>query len=174
MIGRLGILDGPEVLLLDKAADRFAVTVPTRLGGRMPAHSTALGKALLSTLEPSIVQASIRDRLPQLTARTRTGRAELHLELGRIRKRQGVAVDNAESVPGIACVAVPIRGRGAAAASVSLSGRISSDRAALGTARLARMLVEVANEASCEEFSFGVCGGGWTAFLEKSGWTVRD
>ncbi|MBF6300226.1 IclR family transcriptional regulator [Nocardia amamiensis] len=146
MVGHLGVLDGPEVLYLDKVG-RYAATVPTRLGGRMPAHSTALGKALLATLEPSIVEASFRDRLPQLTARTLADRAELHRELGRIRNRQGVAVDNEESVPGIACVAVPIRGRGAAVAAVSLSGQIGGDRAALDTARLARLLVEVAQEA---------------------------
>ncbi|WP_067478024.1 IclR family transcriptional regulator [Nocardia amamiensis] len=146
MVGHLGVLDGPEVLYLDKVG-RYAATVPTRLGGRMPAHSTALGKALLATLEPSIVEASFRDRLPQLTARTIADRTELHRELGRIRNRQGVAVDNEESVPGIACVAVPIRGRGAAVAAVSLSGQIGGDRAALDTARLARLLVEVAHEA---------------------------
>ncbi|MEU2034403.1 IclR family transcriptional regulator [Nocardia amamiensis] len=146
MVGHLGVLDGPEVLYLDKVG-RYAATVPTRLGGRMPAHSTALGKALLATLEPSIVEASFRDRLPRLTARTLADRAELHRELGRIRNRQGVAVDNEESVPGIACVAVPIRGRGAAVAAVSLSGQIGGDRAALDTARLARLLVEVAHEA---------------------------
>ncbi|MEV6320880.1 IclR family transcriptional regulator [Nocardia sp. NPDC051787] len=144
MVGHLGVLDGLEVLYLDKVG-RFAATVPTRLGGRMPAHSTALGKALLATLEPSIVEASFRDRLPQLTARTLADRAELHRELGRIRNRQGIAVDNEESVPGIACVAVPIRRRGAAVAAVSLSGRI--DRTTLDTAWLAQVLVEVAHEA---------------------------
>ncbi|WP_280309404.1 IclR family transcriptional regulator [Nocardia abscessus] len=147
MVGHLGVLDGHDVLYLDKVGGRCAATVPTRLGGRMPAHSTALGKALLATLEPSIVEASFRDRLPQLTARTLADRAELHRELSRIRNRQGVAVDNEESVTGIACVAVPIRGRGAAVAAVSLSGRVGTDRAVLDTARLARALAEVAQEA---------------------------
>ncbi|WP_280297098.1 IclR family transcriptional regulator [Nocardia abscessus] len=147
MVGHLGVLDGHDVLYLDKVGGRCAATVPTRLGGRMPAHSTALGKALLATLEPSIVEASFRDRLPQLTARTLADRAELHRELSRIRNRQGVAVDNEESVTGIACVAVPIRGRGAAVAAVSLSGRVGADRAVLDTARLARALAEVAQEA---------------------------
>ncbi|MEU7143812.1 IclR family transcriptional regulator [Nocardia sp. NPDC046473] len=147
MVGHLGVLDGREVLYLDKAGGRFAATVPTRLGGRMPAHSTALGKALLASLEPSIVETSFRDHLPQLTARTICDRAELHRELARIRQRQGVAVDNEESVAGIACVGVPLRGRGAAVAALSLSGQIGSERAALDTARLARVLVEVAHEA---------------------------
>ncbi|MGW0247320.1 IclR family transcriptional regulator [Nocardia goodfellowii] len=147
MVGHLGVLDGREVLYLDKAGGRGTANVPTRLGGRMPAHSTALGKALLASLEPSIVEASFRDPLPQLTSRTICDRAELHRELARIRHRQGVAVDNEEAVAGIACVAVPVRGRGAAVAALSLTAQISGERTALDTARLARVLVEVAHEA---------------------------
>ncbi|WP_029900173.1 IclR family transcriptional regulator [Nocardia brasiliensis] len=147
MGGHLGVLDGREVLYLDKAGGRFAANVPTRLGGRMPAHSTALGKALLASLEPSIVETSLRDRLPQLTARTICDRTDLHRELGKIRQRQGVAVDNEESVAGIACVAVPIRGRGAAVAALSLSAHLDGDRKSLDTTRLARVLIEVAHEA---------------------------
>ncbi|MEU7632425.1 IclR family transcriptional regulator [Nocardia sp. NPDC049220] len=147
MIGHLGVLEGREVLFLDKAGGRCAAAVPTRLGGRMPAHSTALGKAMLASLEPSIVDVSFRDRLPQFTPRTLGDRAELHRELTRTRQRQGVAVDNEESLPGIACVAVPIRSRGAAVAALSLSGRIGGEQAVPDTARLARVLVEAAHEA---------------------------
>ena len=113
----------------------------------MPAHSTALGKAMLASLEPSIIETSFRDRLPQLTPRTICDRAELHRELTRIRHRQGISVDIEESVTGISCVAVPIRGRGAAIGALSLSGQVGGDRTALDTARLARVLVEVAHEA---------------------------
>ncbi|MEU0501082.1 IclR family transcriptional regulator [Nocardia sp. NPDC005998] len=147
MVGHLGVLDGREVLYLDKAGGRLTASIPTRLGGRMPAHTTALGKALLASLEPSIVETSFRDRLPQLTPRTICDKAELHRELTRIRHRQGVALDNEESLTGIACVAVPIRGRGAAVGALSLSGQIGGERTALDTARLARVLVEVAHEA---------------------------
>ncbi|MEU8899080.1 IclR family transcriptional regulator [Nocardia sp. NPDC048505] len=147
MVGHLGVLDGREVLYLDKAGGRGTANVPTRLGGRMPAHSTALGKALLASLEPSIIEASFRDPLPQLTSRTICDRGELHRELARIRHRQGVAVDNEEAVAGIACVAVPVRGRGAAVAALSLTAQITGERTALDTARLARVLVEVAHEA---------------------------
>lgn len=147
MVGHLGVLDGREVLYLDKAGGRYTANVPTRLGGRIPAHSTALGKAMLAALEPSIIETSFRERLPQLTPRTICDRAELHRELTRIRHRQGIAVDNEESVSGIVCVAVPIRGRGAAVGALSLSGRIGGDRTALDTTRFARVLVEAANEA---------------------------
>lgn len=152
MVGHLGVLDGPEVLYLDKAAGRSGDRIPTRLGGRMPAHCTAVGKALLATLEPSVVELAFRERLPQRTPRTISHRAELHRELDRVRSHQGVAVDREESVTGVVCVAVPIRGRmPGAVAALSLSGRLGGPRAP-GTSRLARVLVEVADEAARSVF----------------------
>ncbi|WP_228001132.1 IclR family transcriptional regulator [Nocardia australiensis] len=148
LVGHIGVLDGREVLYLDKAGGRGTVHIPTRLGGRMPAHSTALGKALLATHESSIVGTSFPDRLTQLTSRTICDRAELHRELARTRQRQGVALDNEESANGIACVAVPIRGRGAAPCALSLSGQTGAGHPALDTAVLARVLFEVAHESA--------------------------
>ncbi|GAD86493.1 IclR family transcriptional regulator [Nocardia asteroides] len=148
LIGHLAVLDGREVLFLDRAGGRSQVAIPTRVGGRLPAHCTAVGKALLATLEPGIAEASLRGNTAPRTARTIVDRAELHRELARIRNRQGVAVDTEESLPGVGCVAVPIRGRGVAVAAISLSGTVQGDRSALDTARLARALAEVAKEAA--------------------------
>ncbi|MFD6391526.1 IclR family transcriptional regulator [Nocardia sp. NPDC055029] len=148
LIGHLAVLDGREVLFLDRAGGRSQVAIPTRVGGRLPAHCTALGKALLATLEPGIAEGSLRGNPTPRTARTIVDRAELHRELARIRNRQGVAVDTEESMPGVGCVAVPIRGRGVAIAAISLSGTVNGDRSALDTARLARALAEVAKEAA--------------------------
>lgn len=144
MAGHLAVLDGREVLYLDKAGGRFAANLPTRLGGRMPAHSTALGKAILASLEPDNVEATFRAQLPKLTARTIGDSDELHRELARIRLRQGIAVDNEESVAGVACVAAPLRARGPASAAISLSGQARG----INLDRLARVVTEVAHEAS--------------------------
>ncbi|MFD3745223.1 IclR family transcriptional regulator [Nocardia sp. NPDC058633] len=148
LVGHLAVLDGREVLFLDRSGGRGRVVIPTRVGGRLPAHSTAVGKALLATLEPGIAEASLRGNAVARTARTIVDRAELQRELARIRNRQGVAVDTEESLPGVGCVAVPIRGRGVAVAAISLSGTVKGERTALDTARLARALAEVAKEAS--------------------------
>ncbi|MFE9786460.1 IclR family transcriptional regulator [Nocardia salmonicida] len=148
LVGHLAVLDGREVLFLDRSGGRGGVIIPTRVGGRLPAHSTAVGKALLATLEPGIAEASLRGNAVARTARTIVDRAELHRELARIRNRQGVAVDTEESLPGVGCVAVPIRGRSVAVAAISLSGTVKGERTALDTARLARALAEVAKEAS--------------------------
>ncbi|MFC3964913.1 IclR family transcriptional regulator [Nocardia jiangsuensis] len=144
MVGHLGVLDGREVLYLDKVG-RSCPTLPTRLGGRMPAHSTALGKAMLAAQERGIVAAA-REPLPRLTPRTICDRVELNRELSRIRGRQCVAVDSEESFTGVTCVAVPVRTPGSVVAALSLSVRAGVELPALDTARLAGLLVEVAQE----------------------------
>ncbi|MGK8488586.1 IclR family transcriptional regulator [Nocardia asiatica] len=143
MVGHLAVLDGREVVYLDKAGGRLAAMLPTRLGGRMPAHCTALGKAMLAGLEPSIAEAAFRTPLPRLTAHTITEPGALHRTLAQIRLRQGVALDREESMDGIACVAAPLRGRGTAPAALSLSGRAE----AMSFDKLARVLLEISHEA---------------------------
>lgn len=144
MTGHLGVLDGKEVVYLDKTGGRLAANLPTRLGGRMPAHCTALGKAMLASHEPTTVNAIFRARLPRLTPRTIGDLDGLHRELARIRLREGIAVDQEESVTGVVCVAAPLRGRGPAAAALSVTGQAR----AVDAQRLARVVVEVAHEAS--------------------------
>lgn len=146
-VGHLGVLDGRDVVYLDKTGGRSSAAVPTRVGGRLPAHSTALGKALLASLDPGVVETSLHERLPRLTPRTIGDRLELHRELARIRSRQGVAVDNEETVTGIGCIAVPVRRRGVAVAALSLATRIGAGRPAVDTARQARQLAALATEA---------------------------
>lgn len=147
MVAHLGVLDGPEVLIIDKAVGRGAALVPTRLGGRMPAHCTAVGKALLATLRPHLIELAFPPRLPRLTAHTIGHRAELHSELDRVRGHQGIALDRAESMTGVVCVAVPIRvGAEQGSAALSLSGRIGADGAPR-TGRWAQILVDAADEA---------------------------
>lgn len=143
MVGHLAVLDGREVVYLDKAGGRFAGVLPTRLGGRMPAHATALGKSMLATLEPSIAEAAFSTRLPRLTPRTLSEPEALHRQLGQIRLRQGVAIDREEALLGIACVAAPLRGRGTPPAALSLSGRVD----AMSFDRLSRVVVEIVHEA---------------------------
>src|SRR5258708_35535676 len=44
----LAVLDQQDVVYLDKVGGAFADTLPSRVGGRFPAHCTAVGKALLA------------------------------------------------------------------------------------------------------------------------------
>lgn len=48
MVVHLAVLDGNDVVYLEKIGGRLAAQVPTRVGGRLPAARSALGKALLA------------------------------------------------------------------------------------------------------------------------------
>ncbi len=48
LVVHLAVLDGTDVVYLEKIGDRMAAAIPTRVGGRQPAHCTAVGKAILA------------------------------------------------------------------------------------------------------------------------------
>lgn len=48
MVVHLAVLDGDDVVFLEKLGGRLTSVVPTRIGGRLPASRTALGKSLLA------------------------------------------------------------------------------------------------------------------------------
>ncbi|WP_248964162.1 IclR family transcriptional regulator [Sphaerisporangium perillae] len=122
MVVHLAVLDGSDVFYLDKVGGRFATSVPSRVGGRAPAHCTALGKAILAWLEPEQVDALIGGSISRLTNQTIADINTLHQELNRIRQRQGLAFERGECFPDISCVAAAIRGQEGPVASISLVG----------------------------------------------------
>ncbi|KAB2381332.1 IclR family transcriptional regulator [Actinomadura montaniterrae] len=124
LVAHLAVLDGAEVFYLDKLGGRLAASVPSRVGGRAPAHSTALGKAMLAWLEPEQVDALLGTGITRLTSRTIGELGTLHQELHRVRQRRGLAFERGESFPGIACVAAAIRGAEGPVAGISLVGDI--------------------------------------------------
>ncbi|MEV3981490.1 IclR family transcriptional regulator [Nonomuraea sp. NPDC049758] len=86
-----------------------AVRLTSVVGGRNPAHCTAVGKMLLAgTLrDEAAVRAWVGDRrLERPTERSVGTAEELHAELVRVRE-QGYAADDQENEPGVNCVAVP-------------------------------------------------------------------
>lgn len=118
----LAVLDGADVYYLDKVGGRFATSVPSRVGGRAPAHSTALGKSMLALLDPEEVDARLGADIHRLTNRTIGATDILHQELNRIRQRHGLAFERGECFPDIACVAASVRSPEGAVASISLVG----------------------------------------------------
>jgi DNA-binding IclR family transcriptional regulator len=103
----LGRLDGPSVVYLAKRESTHPLRLFSAVGRRLPAHATALGKALLATRDTRAVDALLVDPLARLTARTLTRRRDLHADLA-LTRRRGYAVDREENAEGIACFAVAI------------------------------------------------------------------
>lgn len=119
----LTVLNKGEALYLDKIEGKHSVRVVSRIGMRLPAHCSGVGKALLAHLPEEEVEAIVQERgLPGLTPSTITERGALAEELARIRAR-GYAIDNEEIELGLKCVAAPIRdATGRVVAAVSISG----------------------------------------------------
>jgi DNA-binding IclR family transcriptional regulator len=126
----LAVLDGADIMYLEKKGQGQILTVATRVGGRNPAYASSMGKILLADLSESELNAVLgRGKLKKLTPNTITEMPRLIEELGRIRE-QGFALDNEETFPGIRCVGAPIRdagGRVVAAVSVTVPVQRMSD-----------------------------------------------
>lgn len=116
----LAVPDGTEVVCLERIGGLDDRSVPSRVGGRMPAYCTGAGKAVLAFGEPDaaerVIAAGLRPRTPSTLVRP----VSLRSELAAVRDR-GIAFDREESFRGVVCVAAPLRGAGRAIAAISLS-----------------------------------------------------
>jgi IclR family transcriptional regulator, acetate operon repressor len=104
-------LDGRSVVYRSKLdPPAGAIRLSSFVGGRNPAHCTAVGKVLLAqrlATEQDVVDWIGDEPLATPTERSLRTPAELHAELERVRER-GYAVDDQETDPGVSCLAVPI------------------------------------------------------------------
>lgn len=86
-----------------------AVRTDSHVGTEVYLHCTAVGKAILAHLPEERVREIVdRHGLPPKTEETVTDPDELFDALERIRRR-GYAIDDGERIPGIRCVAAPVR-----------------------------------------------------------------
>ena len=127
----LAVLDGSDLVYLEKKGQGQVLTVATRVGGRNPAYASSMGKILLADLSESELKAILgRGKLKKLTPNTIDEIPKLIEELARIRE-QGFAVDNEETFQGIRCVGAPIRdagGKVVAAVSVTVPAQRMDDK----------------------------------------------
>ncbi len=103
----LGRLSGSDVTYLAKRESVHPLRLYSAIGRRLPAHATALGKALLAQRGDGGVADLLDWPLDSLTPNTVTDRAALFDELASIRTL-GWAADRQENTVGISCFAVPL------------------------------------------------------------------
>lgn len=121
----LAVREGIEVVYVEILRAKGAPSLPSRVGGRMPAHATGVGKALLAFSPPEVVNARIEAGLPPHSPHTIIAPGPLLRELTTVRAT-GIAFDREESGPGIVCAAAPVFGAdGSPVAALSVSGRSS-------------------------------------------------
>ncbi|MFI6289064.1 IclR family transcriptional regulator [Streptomyces sp. NPDC051018] len=105
----LAVLDGREVLYLEKVSGHGQVAKPSRIAGRLPLHCTATGKVLLAFGPRSLVDEVVAAPLERLTPRTVGTPGLLLQELARTRET-GCAVEYEQTRVGYLSVAVPLVG----------------------------------------------------------------
>lgn len=120
----LGILDGTNVILIQKIEPHRSIIMICHIGGYLPAHCTSLGKTLLAFSAKETVQKVIDSHgLQRYTPHTICTTESLLAELESVRTH-GYALDNAEHEKNIRCVGVPI---------LNDSGRVEAALGAAGT-----------------------------------------
>lgn len=144
----LAVMDRWNVLYVDKVLGNHNITVQgARVGTRLDAHSTAVGKVLLAPLEEAELRRYLALRpLRRLTGTTTTDPRALAATLAGVRT-SGVAVDLGETVGEVHCVAAPVRDDlGSVVAAVSMS--VPATRFAQRRPHLERAVVTAAHEVT--------------------------
>jgi len=114
----LGVLRGDEVVHLDGVLPEQRVLAGLRVGERLPAHCTALGKVLLADGALEIADRTFERH----TDKTQIDPTKIADELRAV-ALQGYAPDLEEFATGLRCVAAPVRDASACViAAISLSG----------------------------------------------------
>lgn len=117
----ISVLDGCEILYIEKIESTKAIQPGTRVGGRLPALTTAMGRAMIAHEFPTY--NAFRARFEgALVPRTPNAPRDLDGEWKCIcdARERGYGVDNQENVEGLVGVAVAVLRGGWAVAAVSV------------------------------------------------------
>jgi IclR family transcriptional regulator, blcABC operon repressor len=122
---QLAVLDGLEMTYLARHDGRQPVRLTSQIGRRLPASSTATGKAALASLGEEDLERRVAGitTLPAATPKAHRNVDELLADLAEVRRR-GYALDDEETIEGVVCYGIAVAGRqpgeGPHAASITL------------------------------------------------------
>jgi len=145
---QLAVLDGDEVLVLEREHSPEAITV--NLGLRSQVHCTADGKVLLAALaNENAIGVLERNGMPQNTVNTITDINQMLSHLEKVRQ-QGFAISADELVEGVRSIAAPVYNHnGLVIAALSILGpgsRLTLER----ISRLVTVLKETCTSVSMQ------------------------
>ncbi|MFH1634414.1 MAG: IclR family transcriptional regulator [Chloroflexota bacterium] len=104
----MSILDGMEIVYVDRVRNQQIMGVVLGLGSRLPAHCASMGKTMLAYLPPEELKHRLENaNLKGHTPKSLSTRQALNAELTLIRQ-QGYAINDEELEIGLRSVAAPI------------------------------------------------------------------
>ncbi|QUH00129.1 IclR family transcriptional regulator [Saccharopolyspora erythraea] len=105
---QLGVLDGTEVVYVERLSGRGAVPVASRPGARLPLHATGVGLVLLAHADGDFQEEVLRAPLKRFTDRTISGADRLRRVLADAR-RDGYVISDRQIELSTVSVAAPVR-----------------------------------------------------------------
>jgi len=129
----LGVLDGSEVIYIDRVECNWPLRMQLQPGSRVPAYCTAIGKLLLAHLPDEALEHYLETVRPtRFTNNTITDPRQLAKSFGEIRRKE-FAINDQEDYVGLIAIAVPVRNSdGRVMAGLAVHGpevRMSTDQA---------------------------------------------
>jgi DNA-binding IclR family transcriptional regulator len=126
----VAVLEGVDAVYVHRFESQSTLRTFSRVGRRIPAHTTSTGKCLLAFGDPAAVDVVVKAGLKRIGPRTITTEAGLRAALAKIRA-DGYVVSIEENEKGVVSVGAPIFGHdGSCIAAVSMAGpsvRVSTD-----------------------------------------------
>ncbi len=104
---QLGVLDHGRVLYISRVDSPQHIRLSSEIGKTLPAHCTAIGKAILSRWDEELVRSLLPFPFEKTTEYAVKHIDDLMRQLEEVR-RCGFAYDHQEMAEGVECVAVPI------------------------------------------------------------------
>jgi DNA-binding IclR family transcriptional regulator len=133
------IIDG-QPLVVAKEPSPELIQVSTRVGAKIPAHASAVGKVLLASLDEAALARVLRRPLARFTDRTLADARTLREAIEEVR-RQGYAFESEEEHRGVGCIGAPVRdATGRWIAAISIAGPLQGTPFRLDGAHLAMLL----------------------------------
>lgn len=145
----VGRLDGSDIVYLATKESSQYLRVINRVGRRLPASTTSLGKALLAAQPIGNLEAHLTHPLPRITEHTITDRGELEADLQGIRER-GYAIDREENTTGLKCFGFALHYTNPAVDAISCSvplARLTPEREETIVAVMAAAVAEIERQA---------------------------
>jgi IclR family pca regulon transcriptional regulator len=108
----IAALDGVDIVYVARANVTRIMSIDLRVGSRLPAYCTSMGRVLLANLPPEELESYLsRVELARRTSRTIVSREKLR-QILRLVRRNGYAIVDQELEHGLRSMAVPIHNSG--------------------------------------------------------------
>jgi len=128
---QLGVLDGEEVLFVERLSAPGAVINYTRIAGRLPPHVSSSGQVLLAFGERELQERILAGPLARYTANTITSPAALRAALAEVRRQEFACLPGHVHEDALG-IAVPVRdGKGTVIAALAAIVPVGTARQAV-------------------------------------------